>query len=81
MKEERLRYLAEIGRQRSISAAAKNLYLSQASLSSTLRETEKELGFTVFERTTVGVVPTNEGEEALRLVDEINENGFEEFEK
>ena len=73
MKEERLRYLAEIGRQRSISAAAKNLYLSQASLSSTLRETEKELGFTVFERTTVGVVPTNEGEEALRLVDEINE--------
>lgn len=51
MKEERLRYLAEINRQHSISAAAKNLFLSQASLSSTLRETEKELGFPVFERT------------------------------
>ena len=73
MKEERLRYLAEINRQHSISAAAKNLFLSQASLSSTLRETEKELGFPVFERTHTGVQPTQEGAEALRLIDEINE--------
>lgn len=72
MKEERLRYLAEINRQQSISAAAKNLFLSQASLSTTLRETERELGFNVFERTHTGVRPTQEGEEALRLIDEIN---------
>ena len=74
MKEERLRYLTEIGSQKSISAAAKNLFLSQASLSSTLRETEKELGFTVFERTHTGVQPTQEGMEALRLITEINEH-------
>ena len=54
MKEERLRYLAEINRQHSILAAAKNLFLSQASLSSTLRETEKELGFPVLSVHTQG---------------------------
>ena len=31
MKEERLRYLAEINRQHSISAAAKNLFLKVGS--------------------------------------------------
>ena len=72
MKEEKLLYIEEIWKQESISRAASSLYLSQASLSAALKNAENELGVPLFERSRVGVVPTPEGEEALRLIGEIN---------
>ena len=71
MRMEYLRYLLEIERHHSISAAAQALYLSQTTLSSTVRRIEEELGFHIFSRTHSGVQATAEGEEALALIGEI----------
>ena len=69
MRMEYLRYLLEIERHHSISAAAQYLYLSQTTLSATVRRIEEELGFSIFSRTHSGVQATAEGEEALSLID------------
>ena len=61
MNTQQLQYLVEIERTRSISQAAKNLYIGQPNLSRILRDTETSLGFPIFERTRKGVRPTEKG--------------------
>lgn len=56
-----LQYLLEIHKAGSISQAAKNLFVSQPSISLTLRTLEAELGYPVFLRTRKGLVPTSQG--------------------
>lgn len=48
-----------------MNRAAEQLFISQPSLSSSIKELEKEIGITVFLRNTKGVVPTNEGADFL----------------
>ena len=67
MRISHLRYLLEIDKHHSISAAAQELYLGQTTLSAILRGLEDELGFRLFNRTRSGVTATSEGEEALIL--------------
>jgi DNA-binding transcriptional LysR family regulator len=55
------KYAIEIERTRSITKAAENLFMAQPNLSKAVRELENELGFTVFERNSRGVVPTEKG--------------------
>ena len=74
MQSEHLRYLTEIGRCRSISVAAQKLYISQASLSTVLKNVEEEIGCELFKRTHNGVQVTPEGEEALALIAEIEQS-------
>ena len=74
MQSEHLRYLTEIGRFSSISIAAQKLYISQASLSTVLKNIEEEIGCELFKRTHNGVQITPEGEEALALVAEIEQS-------
>ena len=61
------KYAIEVERTGSISQAAENLYMAQPNLSKAIRELEENLGFTVFERTSRGVVPTRRGVEFLKL--------------
>lgn len=61
-----LHCLVEIERTRSVSQAAANLYMSQPNLSRILGETEKAVGFPIFERTRKGVRPTQKGVALLR---------------
>lgn len=56
-----LQQLLEIHRAGSISMAAKNLFVSQPSISLTLRALEEELGFPIFLRTKKGLIPTIQG--------------------
>lgn len=72
MRLEHLKYMIEIDKLHSITAAAKSLYISQTTLSSIVKGVEAELGFTIFERTPSGVVTTPDGEEFLALAWEIN---------
>ncbi len=65
MRIEDFRYLLEIDRCRSINQAAQNLFLSHSTLSYTLQNLEKELGYPIFKRTARGVVPTPRGAEIL----------------
>lgn len=71
MRLEHLRYLLEIDKHHSISAAAQKLYLGQTTLSAIVKSMEQELGFAIFERTHNGVQKTPEGEEALTIIREI----------
>ena len=49
----------------NFSEASKQLFISQPSLSETIRELETELGFDIFLRSNRGIVITPEGEEFL----------------
>ncbi len=67
MKLEQLKHLIEIDKQKSISKAAKVLYIGQSTLSASLTSLEDEIGVRLFERTSSGVIPTAEGKEAVQL--------------
>ena len=49
----------------SITEAAKEMYISQPSLSGAVKEVEKESGITIFSRCRAGVALTKEGMEFL----------------
>lgn len=61
MNVQQFRYALEIYRNRSMNKAAQSLYISQPALSQSIRELEKDLGFTIFERSSKGMTPTVEG--------------------
>jgi len=65
MTLQQLKYVIEVARNRSISKAAQQLFISQPSLSNAIKELENELGVTIFSRTNKGIVITPEGSEFL----------------
>ena len=65
MTLQQLKYALTIARSGSINEAAKQLFISQPSLSETIRELESEVGFDIFLRSNRGIVITPEGEEFL----------------
>lgn len=60
-----LKYIVAVAAAGTISDAAKQLYITQPSLTSAIRELENELGITIFRRTNKGVLLSPEGEEFL----------------
>lgn len=67
MTIQQLQYLLEVYRTGSISQAAKNLYVAQSSVSSSISGLEHELGFEIFFRSRQGVHPTTQG---LRILEQ-----------
>lgn len=65
MTLQQLRYVIEVAEIGSMNVAAKKLFVSQPSLSMAIRELERDVQITIFDRTTKGVVITAEGEEFL----------------
>ncbi|MFD0710908.1 LysR family transcriptional regulator [Paenibacillus sp. GCM10027626] len=65
MTLQQLKYVIEIATRGSMNEAAKRLFISQPSLSNAIKELEKELQLTIFERTNKGIALTNEGAEFL----------------
>jgi len=63
-----LSYLPHIAEYGSFLEAAEHLNCSQAHLSIKTLQLEKTLGFTLFQRTDRGVLPTRKGQEFLALV-------------
>ncbi len=66
MKLSQLREVVAIGEQGSIRAAAKTLAIGQPALTRSLAELERELGASLFERRSRGVVATPIGQMFLR---------------
>lgn len=62
-----LRYVIEVEKNRSITGAARQLFISQPNLSRDIRELEEEIGFSIFTRSSRGVIPTEKGREFLAL--------------
>lgn len=71
MHLKQLQYTLEVAKCKSFSKAAKKLYVSQPSLSTSISSFEEELGLTLFLRTTSGVVLTQEGEQVLAQIEEV----------
>lgn len=67
MRIEQLRNIIEVSQTRSMSKAAKNLYISQPSLSASISALEEELGLKLFNRSSSGVVPTAAGNEIITI--------------
>lgn len=65
MTIQQLHYIITISETGSLNKASEILYVSQPSLTSSVKELEKELGITIFHRSGRGVTPTNEGTEFL----------------
>lgn len=76
MTLQQLKYILAIAAKGKISAAANELHIAQPSLTSSVKELEKELGITIFHRTNKGIIVSNEGEEFLayarQAVEQIN---------
>ena len=62
MTLQQLRYAIGIAESSSFNKAAKNLYVSQPSLTAAIHDLETEIGITIFNRTNRGVSLTSEGE-------------------
>ena len=60
-----LRYVIAISQANSMNEAARQLFISQPSLSASLKDLEEEIGIELFRRTNRGVMVTPEGEEFL----------------
>ncbi len=62
MTLQQLKYITKIAEIGSISVAARELFISQPSLTKSLSELEKELGITIFNRTNKGIILSKDGE-------------------
>lgn len=65
MTLQQILYAITIADTKSMNKAAEQLYMSQPSLTSAMQELEKEIGITIFLRTSRGVEITNDGQEFL----------------
>ncbi len=65
MTLQQLRYAVCIANNKSMNKAAAELFITQPSLSSTIRDLEEEIGMDLFLRTNRGIVLTADGEEFL----------------
>ncbi len=61
IKLELYRVFKEVAEEGSVSAAAKNLYISQSAVSQTIKQLEEQLDVRLFTRGTRGVTLTSEG--------------------
>ena len=65
MTLQQLRYLMAVAQKGSFNAAAAELFVSQSTLSMSIKELEEELGIQVFLRSNRGLKLTNDGTELL----------------
>lgn len=74
-------YVYEIYKERSFSKAAKKLYVSQPSLSATVKRIEKKVGYPLFDRSKKPLELTECGEQYIRTVEQIMaaKNDFANF--
>ena len=65
MTVQQLKYILKVAEVGSITEAAKLLFISQPSMSNSIKETEKEAGITIFLRSRTGITLTKDGAEFL----------------
>ena len=65
MTLQQLRYAVAIAEHKSMNKAAAELFITQPSLSNTIKDLEKEIHATIFARSNRGIIITPEGEEFL----------------
>lgn len=71
MNIQYLKYALEVAKHKSISKAARELFMGQPNLSRAIKELEDDLGITIFERNSKGITLTPDGEEFLQYAKRI----------
>lgn len=66
MTLQQLRYIIAVSESGSLSKASEVLYVSQPSLTAAVKEAERELGITVFSRSSKGISLTQDGKEFIQ---------------
>ena len=71
-------YIYEVYKTKSFSKAAENLFISQSSLSSTIKKIEKRIGVAIFDRSTNPIGLTEYGEAYIKSIEKLMdiENDF-----
>ncbi|WP_462421995.1 LysR family transcriptional regulator [Salinicoccus sp. Marseille-QA3877] len=76
MTIQQLKYLIEVVNKGSINEAAKTLFISQPTLSKSIKLLEQEMGIIIFTRTSKGIVLSTDGAEFLsyarQVVEQVN---------
>ncbi len=70
MNLQQLRYVVATAEHRTMTDAARSLYIAQPALSRAIRDLERELGMTLFARSGRGVVVTAHGRRVVKLARE-----------
>ena len=78
MNIQQLRYVVAIANSGTFREAAEKMYVSQPSLSISVRDLEKELGFKIFRRTSSGTFLTRRGMEFYEKAQDVVK-GFDVF--
>lgn len=73
MTLQQLKYVIAISDSHSMNEAAKRLFISQPSLSNSVRDLEEELGIELFIRSSRGIVPTPDGLEFIGYARQVAE--------
>jgi LysR family transcriptional regulator, carnitine catabolism transcriptional activator len=79
-----IRVFREVAKTRSYTSAARHMNLSQSTLSRSVSQLERTLGVTLLQRDTRNVVITAEGEEFLKVADQLIDTltlGLERFDR
>lgn len=76
MTLQQIKYALAVAKKGSMNKAADELFITQSTLSSAIRELENEAGITIFLRTGKGVAVTPDGTEFLTYADRV----YEQFE-
>ena len=73
MTIQQLFYVIAITKAGSMNKAAENLFISQPTLTKSIKELENEIGFTVFARSGKGVTLTPEGREFIIYAKQVSQ--------
>lgn len=73
MTLQQLKYVVTVAEKGTISEAAKELFISQPSLTNAIKELENEMQITIFNRTNKGIVVSSVGDEFLAYARQVLE--------
>lgn len=68
---EKMEYVYAVYKERSFSKAARKMFISQPALSKMVRKAERSIGVPIFDRSTIPVSLTPEGEKYIKAVESI----------
>lgn len=73
MTLQQLKYVVTVAEKGTISQAAKTLFITQPSLTKSIKELENEMHIRIFERTNKGIIISNRGDEFLAYARQVLE--------
>ena len=71
MELRQIQYFIQLYKDRNITKASQSLFISQQGLSKSIAKLEEELGFSLFERSASGAVPTGSADRLYSYFEQV----------